>query len=699
MNPATHAPQADNTLPASHWHVAQDEHDIAWLTLDSPGTAVNVLTREVMAELGAVLARFETMPPRALIIRSGKPGNFIVGADINEFGGLDTPEKARELVARGWHLFNTLAAVRYPTLALVRGHCLGGGTELALACRWRIVVDEPATSLGLPEVMLGIFPGWGGMRRLPALIGPPAALDLMLTGKTVDARRALSLGLADLAVPPRVMEATARLVVLQGGPKRRTPLARRMQRLLDLWPVKRLVARRALKTVEARDPRGHYPAPRAIIDIWANHGGNALNAPGQLASVIGSPTARNLLRVFRLREQLKAQGKQTGTPARRVHVIGAGVMGGDIAAWCAYKGLTVSLQDQDGGRLATAIGRAQQLYARKFRRDLRGARAAADRLIPDPQGAGVAHADIVIEAISENLEAKLGLYREIAPRMKADAILATNTSSLRLEDLSQGLPGGRQLVGIHFFNPVASMPLVEVVHTDATPPALRARAAAFVGQLDKLALPVRSAPGFLVNAVLAPYMLEAMRCVDEGLAPSSVDAAMEAFGMPMGPLELADTVGLDIAMAAGKQLSDGEQPPACLVRLVDGGKLGRKSGKGFYIWEDGKPQKDAAPGAPPGLASRLLAPLLARTHKQVDDGVVASAELADAGIIFGTGFAPFTGGPLHWEQHAGQAGAAAPAAAPASSGTTVPATPRNEHTHKPAEPGTMHDPSTKETKT
>ncbi|MEI2415625.1 3-hydroxyacyl-CoA dehydrogenase NAD-binding domain-containing protein [Orrella sp. JC864] len=645
MTPGT---QPTHTL--THWHSQTDEQGIAWLTLDSPGAKVNVLSQAVLQELAQVLDSYERQPPKGLVIRSGKAGSFIVGADIDEFGQLQGPEDARRLVASGWNLFKRLAGVPYPTLALIRGHCLGGGLELALACRWRIAVDEPATRLGLPEVMLGIFPGWGGMRRLPALIGPPAALDLMLTGKTVDARRAKALGLVEHAVPPRVMQATARHMLAQ-RPARHKPAPHLA--LLDLWPLKRWVAERARKTVQARDPHGHYPAPRAILDIWSRHGGNALAAPAMIESLVASDTARNLMRVFRLRERLRGERQAQGEPIDHVHVVGAGVMGADIAAWCAFQGLAVTLQDQDPERLAWAMARASQLFARKFKRDARARRAAGDRLVPDPQGWGIARAGLVIEAISENLQAKQALYAQIEPRLSPSALLATNTSSLMLADLASGLARPGRLVGIHFFNPVAQMPLVEVVHDAATDPQAHARAMAFVARIDKLALPVRSAPGFLVNAVLAPYMLEAMRCVDEGLDPATVDAAMVAFGMPMGPLELADTVGLDIVLAAGRQLSGGAQVPGCLQRLTSGGKLGRKSGKGFYIWEDGKPQRGAGHPAPPGLAQRLLAPLIAQTREQVRQGVVADEDLADAGVIFGTGFAPFRGGPLHYARSHG----------------------------------------------
>jgi 3-hydroxyacyl-CoA dehydrogenase/enoyl-CoA hydratase/3-hydroxybutyryl-CoA epimerase len=628
-----------------HWQLNKEECGIAVAVLDRSGESTNALSAEVMAEFAQILDQLDLYPPKGLIVRSAKTAGFIAGADIGEFSQLDTPEKGRALVARGWDLFNRLAAVPYPTLALVRGHCLGGGLELALACRYLLAVDEPGTKMALPEVMLGIFPGWGGMLRLPQRVGPAAALDMMLTGKGIDAKRAKKMGLADDCVPPRVMEMAARQLLLSKQPRRPLPF---VQKLLA-GPLKGVVANGARKQVAKKARPEHYPAPYAIIDLWQQHEGNALAAPAVVDRIIQSPTAKNLLRVFRLQERLKGFGKDSDFTAKHVHVIGAGVMGGDIAAWCALRGLTVTLQDQSLERIAPAIKRADALFRKKLREPLK-ARAAFDRLIPDPAGAGVAHADVVIEAIFENVDAKHALFRSLEPRMKPGAILASNTSSLKLEDLRTVLAQPQRLLGIHFFNPVAMMPLVEVVEADRADPAAVRAACAFVKQIDKLPLPVKSAPGFLVNAVLAPYMLAAMRAVDDGVAPETVDEAMLAFGMPMGPIELVDTVGLDIAMAAGKQLADGAEAPRCLLQRVEQGQLGKKSGQGFYAWTQGKPQKTSAGAVPAGLAEKLVQPLIERTQALVADNIVADAELADAGVIFGTGFAPFTGGPLHYRE-------------------------------------------------
>jgi len=639
---------AATTGEFQHWRLARDSDALEWLTLDRAGASTNTLSAAVMEELRAVLERLAADPPRGLVIRSGKANGFIAGADVDEFGELKSVEDATALVRRGWDIFGQLAATSYPTLALVRGFCLGGGMELALACRYRVAVDEPSTRLGLPEVMLGIVPGWGGIKRLPRLIGAPAALDLLLTGRTVDARRARKLGIADECVPPRIMENTARGVLLQQPPPRRVPFPLS----LTLHPLVRpLIAAQARKQVASRARREHYPAPYAILDIWVKHDGDPLAAapsdPASIAHLLQSPTARNLIRVFKLQERLKAFGKDSESAIRHVHVIGAGTMGGDIAAWCALRGLTVTLQDQNAERLAPAIGRAAKLFADRLRDPLR-ARDAFDRLVPDVAGDGVARADVIIEAIFENLEAKQKLFVELESKAKPTALLATNTSSIPLEDISARLADPTRLIGLHFFNPVARMMLVEIVVGRRTRADLVPVAAAFARKIDKLPLPVKSAPGFLVNRILAPYLMEAMRCVDEGIAPETVDEAALAFGMPVGPIELADSVGLDICLAVGKMLGGGAEPPKKLTELIAAGALGRKTGHGFYNWTAGKAVKRPAGAAPEGLAGRLIDPMLAEARAALAEGIVADADLVDAGAIFGTGFAPFTGGPLHY---------------------------------------------------
>jgi 3-hydroxyacyl-CoA dehydrogenase/enoyl-CoA hydratase/3-hydroxybutyryl-CoA epimerase len=634
-----------------HWTLARDPDGLAWLTLDKAGATTNTLSSDVMAELDAVLDALEREQPSGLVIRSGKASGFIAGADVDEFSaGGDIEATARAIVKRGLAIFDRLAAVPYPTLALIRGFCLGGGLELALACRYRVAVDDPATRLGLPEVMLGILPGWGGVKRLPRLVGGPAALDMMLTGKTVDARKARKLGLVDEAVPVRIMDNTARGVLRAAPPPRTLPFPLS----LTQWPpVRRLIAAQARKQVARRARPEHYPAPYAILDLWSRYDGDpfapAADDPASIVALVKSPTTANLLRVFRLQERLKSLGKEGGPKVAHVHVVGGGTMGGDIAAWCALRGLTVTLQDQDAKRLEPAMQRARTLFGERLR-DPRRARDAADRLVPDIAGHGAAHADVVIEAIFENVDAKRTLFADLERRARPDAILATNTSSIPLEDIGTAMQAPGRLVGLHFFNPVAKMMLVEIVVGAQTDASLVPRCAAFVRQIDKLPLPVKSAPGFLVNRVLAPYLMTAMRCVDEGIAPEVVDEAALAFGMPMGPIELADSVGLDICLAVGRMLQPGTEPPRRLAELVARKDLGKKTGRGFYAWTGGRAQRGPAAAVPDGLANRLIEPLVREAEATLAEGIVADADLVDAGAIFGTGFAPFRGGPLQYRR-------------------------------------------------
>ncbi len=631
-----------------HWKLERDGDGIAWLAFDKAGTSTNTLSADVFEELSAALAELAAAPPKGMVIRSAKENGFIAGADIDGFTQLKTVDDAIVLVKRGWDIYNELAAVPYPTLALIRGFCLGGGLELALACRYRVVVDEPGTRLGLPEVMLGIVPGWGGMRRLPRLTGAPAALDLLLTGKTIDARRAKQLGIADECVPARVMLNAARGVLLAAPPPRRVPFPLS----LTLNPLVRpLIAAQARKQVASRARREHYPAPYAILDLWLQYDGDALappsTDPASIAHLLQTPTAMNLIRVYKLQERLKNAGRDAAFTVKHVHVVGAGTMGGDIAAWCALRGLNVTLQDQNAERLAPAMGRATKLFTDRLK-DPRRVRDALDRLVPDVEGDGVAYADVVIEAIFENLEAKQQLFVALEGKAKPNALLATNTSSIPLEQIAAPLKDPGRLIGLHFFNPVARMMLVEIVVGAQTQSALVPSAAAFVRQIDKLPLPVKSAPGFLVNRILAPYLMEAMRCVDEGMAPETVDEAALAFGMPVGPIELADTIGLDICLAVGKMLGDSTQAPKKLTELIAAGHLGRKTKRGFYDWSSGKAAKVAPGTVPPGLADRLIRPLLDEAQAALAAGIVTDADLVDAGAIFGTGFAPYTGGPMHY---------------------------------------------------
>ncbi len=634
-----------------HWRWETDRDGLVWLSFDKDGESANTLSREALEELLFSLNQIKAGKPKGLVIRSAKE-NFIAGADVEEFTRFRSAAEAGAFVKLGWDVFQEVRELPFPSTAMVNGFCMGGGVELALACRYRVALDDPKTRFALPEVMLGIMPVWHGVQWLPRLIGPSNALDLILTGKAVDARRAKRMGLVDEAVPLRILENTARMVTLQDRGRRALPLSQRL-----LLYFKSIVASQARKQVARRVRKEHYPAPYAILELWRKYDGNPFAAAhdpsASIEMLFDHPTTKNLIRIFFLQERMKALAKGASFEPRHVHVVGAGVMGGDIAAVCAMRGLRVTLQDTAPERLAPAIKRAAQLFQRRMR-DERRVRDALDRLIPDLTGEGARHADVIIEAIFENLEVKRQLFARLEALAKPEAMLASNTSSLKLADIATVLKDPSRLVGIHFFNPVPQLQLVEVVSGKTTPQEVSKKAAAFVRHIDKLPLPVKDAPGFLVNRVLGPYMLNAFRLLDEGYKPETLDAAMEAFGMPMGPAELADTVGLDICLAAGKALAKTTQVPESLANKVALGHLGKKSGQGLYRWEDGKAVKGQPDAYDRKLIDALIAPYLEEAQAVLAEGIVADAELVDAGLIFGTGFAPFRGGPLHYLESIGK---------------------------------------------
>ena len=644
-----------------NWRLEIDDSNIAWLHLDKPGSATNVLSSEVMAELGQVLEEVKTGRPTGLLILSGKSSGFIAGADVSEFNKIENSQQALDFIKRSHAVLDQLEALPCPTVSLIDGFCVGGGLELALACRYRIATDDARTRLGLPEVKLGIHPGYGGTMRLNRLIGAIAAMDMMLTGRTVDARRAGKMGIVDHVVPRRHLK-TAGIRMINEQPT-----------MHDAGALKSLTSNNALsrsvlaqqfrKQVSRHATPEHYPAPFALIDLWQAHAGtdrDMLNAEAEsVAELVTSDTSKNLVRVFFLQERLKALATEKSYQPRHVHVIGAGVMGGDIAAWCAVQGFTVTLQDREPQYIAPALKRARKLFERRFKQK-HLLMNACDRLHADHKGLSIEKADIVIEAIIENTEIKQALYKDLEPRLKDDAILATNTSSIQLETLSSGLANPERLVGIHFFNPVAKMQLVEIVAGENTDKKTVSRATSFVRKIDRLPLPVKSSPGFLVNRVLMPYLLEAVELLEEGNTPETIDRAATDFGMPMGPITLADKVGLDICLSVASILGEklGLTVPDKLRQMVDQGRLGKKNGEGFYKYDSkGKPKitSENARDRPTALITdRLVLRLLNESIACCREGVIEDADLLDAGMIFGTGFAPFTGGPMHYLETRGR---------------------------------------------
>ncbi len=645
-----------------HWHLKRDEQNVAWLLLDKADSSANVLSEAVLRELSEVIAALKSDMPAALVIRSAKPGSFCVGADISEFRQLKTEPDVINQLVEAHLLAQKIVDLSCPTIAIIHGAALGGGLELALCCDYRLAVK--GATFGVPEVLLGLHPGLGGTARLPDLIDPLVAMEMMLSGRTVHDAQASKLGLIDQLLEERHLgNAVAAVLAGEVEVDRRNLRARPFR--LD-W-VRRLAAWRMRKQADSKAPPQHYPAPRALIKLWERHG----NSPDQMlhreiysfAHLLNTPASRNLVRVFFLREQLKAlgdpaKGMHKPAPVRHVHVIGAGAMGGDIAGWCALQGLRVSLFDTEAKNIGTAVQKLTALCQQKHRSSAE-TRDILDNLIPDPANSGVAVADLVLEAVPEDLEIKRKVYADVEPRMKRDAILATNTSSIALEKLREGLADAGRLVGIHFFNPVAQMQLVEVVaHSTARSSALE-RATTFVGQINRLPAPVASAPGFLVNRALTPYLVEAICLLDEGLSAEAIDQVAIDFGMPMGPLELADQVGLDICLGVADMLReqlDSHLPdtPDWLRRKVEKGELGRKSGKGIYRWKHGKVHKRYhRKQAPRGTQERLLLPMLNACMACLREQVIDDADQLDGAMIFATGFAPFRGGPMHYAEQLG----------------------------------------------
>ncbi|MBB3935004.1 3-hydroxyacyl-CoA dehydrogenase NAD-binding domain-containing protein [Aureimonas phyllosphaerae] len=644
-----------------NWRQAVDEDGVAWWVLDRPGKSVNTIDRSVLEELDALIDGADAAPPRGIVIRSAKPSGFAAGADIAQFVGAGSAEIA-SMLGEGHRVLDRLAALPLPTIAVIHGHCLGAGLELALACRLRIAVSD--ASLGFPEVMLGLHPGLGGTFRSLAVADPLEAMAMMLTGKSAPARRARRIGLVDAVVEERHVLNAVRAAV--GGELHPAGTGWK-GKAFALRPARSLAARRMrAEAAKAARPE-NYPAPFRLIDLWEAHGDNPNRMRAaeldSFSQLIETPTSRNLVRVFFLREAMRGL-KDGPSGIRRVHVIGAGAMGGDIAAWAAREGFRVSLSDIDAKPIGEALRKAASMLEKTLKDKLK-VRDALDRLVPDPAGFGIVGADLVIEAAPERLDLKQSILLDAEARMKPGAILATNTSALPLPDLAAGLADPSRFVGLHFFNPVSRMQLVEVVRHDGLSPETLRRATSFVAEISRLPAPVRPTAGFLVNRALTPYIAEAILLMGEGIPKERIDARAEAFGMPMGPVELADRVGLDIAVEVAQTLAERlgmplPEMPGWLHQMVREGRLGVKTGAGLYDYDaQGKPKKihpDALPDGSaddPALEDRLILPMVNTVVACLREGVVQSEEIADGAMVFGTGFAPFRGGPIRYARERG----------------------------------------------
>ena len=643
-----------------NWRFEVDFEGLAWATIDCPGQSMNTLSQRSFEDLLKIVTYVEEAAlkneVRGLILTSGKDDNFIAGADIGEFDLLDSEEKVHQLVQEATSIFRRLEVMKVPVVAAIDGFCLGGGLELAMACHYRIATRREGTRLGLPEVKLGIFPGLHGTVRMLRLAGPIKGMQNMLTGRMLRSGPARAMGLVDQLVAGKgELRWAVRKAALQN---RRSKKSAVMHKLMRTKPIRYLLARQMRQKTAEKIREDHYPAPFRLIDLFEQYGGDEKQMLKQetvsFAPLMVSQTSRNLRRVFRLSEDMKAQAAKDYPQPLRAHIIGAGTMGADIAAWCVVCGMDVSLQDLSEEAIDKAIKGAGKLFKKRLKKPV-AIEAAHARFHADPDGRGIARADIIIEAVVENLEIKQKLFKSIEEAAKPAAILATNTSSLPLEDISRGLKNPSRLIGVHFFNPVAKMPLVEIVRAKNSDDEVVKRGCAFVTAIKKYPLIVKSSPGFLVNRVLAPYLMEAMKRYEGGEGADKIDQAAVAFGMPMGPLELADIVGLDICKHVAEILGLGEMSEGGedseIERLVLNHKLGQKTGEGFYVWENNKPKRSDEiydQDELIALGKDLIQPMLDACQTCHQENIAASSDLIDGGVIFGTGFAPFRGGPLHY---------------------------------------------------
>ncbi len=640
-----------------NWSLDTDDNGVVWLRFDKAEGNANVLSTEVMLELEEILSQLEAKQPQGLIIHSGKQSGFIMGADISEFSSVTTPELGYEVTRRGQDLFTRIENLDCPTVSVINGFCLGGGLELAMSTVYRLALPNKKPILGLPEVQLGLHPGFGGTVRAVQICGVRPAMQIMLTGKSITVDKGRRIGLIDRIAADDNWREAARELIASGKAKNRPPL---VERMLSLGIFRPFIKSVLIKQVASKARKEHYPAPYAMIDLWSHHGASPKTGyeaeAKSFAELMVSDTSRNLVRVFFLQGKLKGQGNKPTTKIRNVHVVGAGVMGGDIAAWCALRGLNVTLQDREEKYVQPAIERAHKFYSKRIRDDKERS-AAVERLQSDVAGDGVSKADLIIEAIYENMDAKKSLYADLEKKMQPGAILATNTSSIRLQELRTELKDPQRFIGIHFFNPVAQLPLVEVVRCEDTDPTVLDAGFGFVKGIGKFPLECASSPGFVVNRILAPYMSEAMHLVGEGAGLAAIDRVAVAFGMPMGPIELSDSVGLDVVTHVSKVLGTQMQGPVAerMSKMVEEGHLGRKTGQGFYKWQDGKAEKPAEAGGRPApdTEDRLILSMVNEAVACLSDGVVTDADLLDAGVIFGTGFAPFRGGPINYARERG----------------------------------------------
>ncbi len=665
----------------SNFDLHQDSRGVTTAILNVPHASVNVFTPGVLAELADLLALVERSSGiQALVFRSGKDSGFLAGADVHQIEALTSQEEARQACWAGQSLFGRLEDLAIPTVAVIQGPCLGGGLEFALACKARLVVIDSRTKLGLPEVELGVLPGWGGTQRLPRLIGLTQALPMILTAKKLNAKQAFHVGLADCLAEPSELDAVLQSLLtelLEGRRPVRTERRWTSWFLDRTWLGQSFVLRQARRQIASKAK--HYPALPAILDAVAA----GLDEPGNAGFLVErrcfgelalSSTSRCLVQLFFQREKARsaatwiAHGHDKPAPIGKVGVIGGGVMGAGIAHWCATQGFSVAVKEITPPLLEQGMNRIQALFDESVKKGAITAQEAAFRCESIRGSTGweeFADVDLVIEAATEQLDVKQAIFRDLVQHVPWNAILATNTSALAVTELASVVPEPERVVGLHFFNPVHRMQLVEVVTTAQTHDARIARLVDFVKKLGKTPIVCADSPGFVVNRILFPYLDEAVRLVCEGVPADRVDRVIEDFGMPMGPLELLDQVGIDVAAHVADSLSRlSLQPsptPQRLHQMASLGDFGRKSGQGFYAYVGGKKgaatsQVSSSSGGATTdemIQERLVLRLVNEAAKVLAEGVVADPWMIDLAMVLGIGFAPYTGGPLAYAEQFG----------------------------------------------
>jgi len=638
----------DNWHNLHHWSARIDDDGLAWLQIQIDGKSVNVLTHAAMDELAILVEGLEAADNLGgVALLSGKPGGFVYGADIHEFETFKTAKDVADHMAIVHGLFNRIAALDVPSCVGIDGIAVGGGLEISLAFDRLFVTASPKTKLGFPEINLGIMPGYGGTGRAYRRVGTKSVLDMMLTGRPVGSKDAVASGLADEMVDSADDLAAAMRAWMHSASGIK-PVHKQRDIAADADAITA-----ARETYLKRARADHTPAPFAIIDHVETYGhdASAMSAGemGIFPHLMVGAASRNLRRVYYLTDAVRKSARGD-SGIERLHVVGAGVMGGDIAAVGAMSGLEVSLTDMNPAAIEAAIARATKLFERRLKSPDKIA-AAIGRLRADKDGHGVADADLIIEAVAEKLAVKQAVFQALEAASKPDAILATNTSAIPLEDIATSLKSPERLIGLHFFNPVPVLPLVEVIWSKFSNQDMVNRGMQFAGRIGKMPIRCKSAPGFLVNRALLPYIFKAIEAVAAGQSADLIDESLVDFGMPMGPVELADQIGLDVCLDVGVVLGIAPAAKDLLTEKCAAGTIGRKSGSGFYDWDGNRPIRPRQPhdaASMATIAKSMLAPMIDECQQAVDEGVVDSAESADAGMIFGIGFPGFRGGPLNW---------------------------------------------------